>query len=728
MNRLTATPPLPPGVYHRTPIALRAFPLAEEECRLFARARHGLWHALRALRLQAGDEVLVPAYHHGSEIEALTRVGLVCRFYGRGTRLEPTEAELAELLGPRTRALYLIHYLGFPQDARHWRSWCDGRGLLLLEDVAQSWFALSGGRPLGSFGDAALFCLYKTIGLPDGGAVVLRAAPQEPWVSANSVDAPTGMKRAARRHADWLLARQSFLGGVGGHLLKMRTVGAEQDFALGDVNLPPSRLTQYLLPRLADEQHIVPRRRTNYRLLLEALAEFTTPPFNELPEGAVPYAFPLETPDKMGLLRRLETAGIRAFNLWSTPHPVLPAADFPDAARRRAHVIGLPVHQELQLADVKRIVTAVKGQRTASPPSLHREPVESLDALGTEWDDLALAGRNIFATREWLTTWWRYFGTGQLHLSAWRDAAGKLVAILPLHILQRGPVRILRFLGHGVSDELGVICRREDRVRAAQALGQELARSKAHWDFFLGEKLPGDEPWAYLTGGRTLRRHPNPMIHTAGLTWDNYLGMLSTKFRKEIRYSESKLRRKHEFQFRTTQTVDQLSSDIETFLRLHEARWHEGSSLLPRNAFHRDVSVALLQRGWLRLGILNLDNVAVAARFDFRYAGVHAAYNAGRDPGWHRESVGLVLRVLMMRQAFEEGFDEYRFLSGGEGYKYRFGAVDRGLETIAHASGPVTEAALTTVRGLGALGPGRAFLSRAVLPRSKAAPPAAQLP
>jgi hypothetical protein len=38
----------------------------------------------------------------------------------------------------------------------------------------------------------------------------------------------------------------------------------------------------------------------------------------------------------------------------------------------------------------------------------------------------------------------------------------------------------------------------------------------------------------------------------------------------------------------------------------------------------------------------------------------------------------------------------------------------------------VTEAALTTVRGLGAVGRGRAFLSTAVLPRSKAARRAAQ--
>jgi CelD/BcsL family acetyltransferase involved in cellulose biosynthesis len=512
------------------------------------------------------------------------------------------------------------------------------------------------------------------------------------------------------------MSRQSAVGGVGRYLVRKRSMTADRDFALGDVNQPPTRLTRYLLRRLADPQHVAPRRRANYRLLLRELAEFVAPPFDEVPDAAVPYAFPFETTDKAGVLRRLEAAGIRAFNLWSVPHPLLPVADFPDAARRRERVIGLPVHQELQLSDVDRIVAAVKG----GPPRsarLRRESIASLDALAAEWDGLALASRNIFATREWLSSWWRYFGKGTLHLSAWRDAGGRLVAILPLYILRRGPGRILRFLGHGVSDELGPICRREDRILAAQALRQEFAESRSSFDVFLGEMLPGDEPWAYLVGGQTLRRYPTPLIQTAGLTWDEYLAMLSTKFRKEIRYSESRLKRKYDFRYRTTETPAQLNADVMTFLKLHEARWQEESSLTPRNAFHRDVSLALLQRGWLRLSFLELDKTAVAARFDFRYAGIHSAYNGGRDLSWSRESVGLVLRILTMRQAFEDGIGQYRFLRGGEDYKYRFAAIDPGLETIARASGALAKAVLATVRGLGAVGrPGRALLSRAVLP------------
>jgi hypothetical protein len=79
-GRLTPLPPFPPGL-----LVQRAqpppFPLGEPRCRLYARARHGLWDAMRAAGLGPGDTVLAPAFHHGSEIEAFHQAGLGCRFY-----------------------------------------------------------------------------------------------------------------------------------------------------------------------------------------------------------------------------------------------------------------------------------------------------------------------------------------------------------------------------------------------------------------------------------------------------------------------------------------------------------------------------------------------------------------------------------------------------------------------------------------------------------------------
>src|SRR5919204_540193 len=171
--RLAVWPPLPPTAWFRRPRTSLPFPLGQPGCVLFSLGRHALWQGVRALGLEQGEEVLVPAYNHGSEVEALGRAGLSPRFYSGADTLEPDEAELNSLVGGRTHALLLIHYLGFPQDVARWRAWCDRHGLLLLEDAAQSWLAGRDGCA-GASGDVAITCLYKTFGLPDGAAPAAR--------------------------------------------------------------------------------------------------------------------------------------------------------------------------------------------------------------------------------------------------------------------------------------------------------------------------------------------------------------------------------------------------------------------------------------------------------------------------------------------------------------------------------------------------------------------------
>src|SRR6516164_1820124 len=56
--RLGVMPPLSPGIYTRPRADRIPFPLNEPGCVLFERARHGLWHGLRALGLGYDDEVL----------------------------------------------------------------------------------------------------------------------------------------------------------------------------------------------------------------------------------------------------------------------------------------------------------------------------------------------------------------------------------------------------------------------------------------------------------------------------------------------------------------------------------------------------------------------------------------------------------------------------------------------------------------------------------------------
>jgi DegT/DnrJ/EryC1/StrS aminotransferase family len=352
--RIDVHPLLSPAVYLRRPARSRPFPLDRPECRLFARGRHGLWSALALLGLDPGDEVLAPAYHHGSEIEALRRAGLRPRFYEATETLAPDEDELAVLLGPRVRALHLIHYLGFPQDAARWRAWCDVRGLLLIEDAAQSWLSSADGRPVGSFGDIAFFSLYKTVGLADGAAVIARG----PAPAGNGVRG-IGARELGRHHRAWLA---QFVPGVA----RLRLArGPEQaydpgeDFDLGDPSRPCARTTMPLLTRAALRETLV-RRRANYLTGLAALRPHVPPPFDRLPAGACPLYLPIEADDKPAVIARLARDGVRGLDLWLVPHPALPVDEFPGAARRRARTVGLAVHQALTPARLGRAIEAAR--------------------------------------------------------------------------------------------------------------------------------------------------------------------------------------------------------------------------------------------------------------------------------------------------------------------------------------------------------------------------------
>jgi hypothetical protein len=110
-------------------------------------------------------------------------------------------------------------------------------------------------------------------------------------------------------------------------------------------------------------------RRRNYRYLLERLPGTAAPLFGDLPEGAVPFVFPVVSADKAGLLRQLRRHGIAALDFWSVPHPSLPAEQFPRAGALRASVVGLPVHQELRQASLRRMVTALWSAHEPIPPA-----------------------------------------------------------------------------------------------------------------------------------------------------------------------------------------------------------------------------------------------------------------------------------------------------------------------------------------------------------------------
>ena len=319
--------------------------------------------------------------------------------------------------------------------------------------------------------------------------------------------------------------------------------------------------------------------------------------------------------------------------------------------------------------------------------------VDALEDVGADWGPLAEAAGNVFGTPEWLTAWQRHFGADQeLRIYTVREG-GRLAAVLPLVLWRSARPRVLRFAGHGPSDAMGPVCAPADRALAASALEQVLG--EGGWDVLLAERLPTRE----LLGGlpaRELQSEPSPVLSIEGQSWDDYLASKSSNFRQQARRRERKLAKEHELSFRLADDPERLDADLEALFRLHDERWsEEGSGALQddrRTAFHRDFARSALERGWLRLWLLELDGAVAAAWYGLRFAQRELYYQAGRDPELERLAVGFVLLVHSVREAFEDGMLEYDFLRGGEGYKDRFTDDATAVTTWAAGRGPLGRA------------------------------------
>jgi CelD/BcsL family acetyltransferase involved in cellulose biosynthesis len=330
---------------------------------------------------------------------------------------------------------------------------------------------------------------------------------------------------------------------------------------------------------------------------------------------------------------------------------------------------------------------------------LRCEVVPDLATARAEWDRLARLSGNVFATWEWASAWWRQHGGDRpLFVVVCRDEAGEAVGILPLYLASRRPLRVVRQVGHGAGDELGPVCAPADRRALAAATREALDALGVRWDAFVVEGLPSDEAWEGFEGGTRLSRIASPVLQAKGMGWEDFLASRSRNFRKHVRRTERQLGERG-LAFRRTVDPERLTADLDVLVELHNARWGNESSGVFTGAderLHREFAAAALERGWLRLYLMELEGRPVAARLGFRFGDVKAGYQSGRDPSI--DSAGFVLQVHTIREAIAEGIEEYRFLRGGEAYKDRFASADRGLETFVLTKGLLGKSALAARR------------------------------
>src|SRR5947208_4100413 len=323
------------------------FPFDQPALRYRYFARNAVWDAIRLLGL-AGERVLMPAYHHGVELETLLAAGVKPVFFRVDAQMH-CDFEDARAKAQNIAALYVIHYAGFPQDMAAARQLANDLGVPVIEDCALALLSRDGEQPLGSFGDVSVLCLYNALPVPNGGLLLARGQYARKLDTLPEVTPPPIPSTASHLIGSMLSNLELRTGEVGRRARQaMRDAGrwfvsranvervstGTQHFNIADVHLGMSAASHLVL-RNQDFAGIVERRRRNYFLLYAMLRDVAPPVTGELKSGVCPLFYPMPVDDKAGAMARLLARGVETVDFWRLRHPAVHPGLFPAVERMR---------------------------------------------------------------------------------------------------------------------------------------------------------------------------------------------------------------------------------------------------------------------------------------------------------------------------------------------------------------------------------------------------------
>lgn len=143
-------------------------------------ATSALLMTLQAMGIGRGDEVIVPANGYVANAECVIHRGARPVFVDCDPDTACIDAAAFEAaIGPRTKAVIVIHNFGHPADLAPIVAAARGHGLKVIENACHALGALYNGQPVGSFGDAGFVALsHKLLSVCGTGGVMVTRDPR----------------------------------------------------------------------------------------------------------------------------------------------------------------------------------------------------------------------------------------------------------------------------------------------------------------------------------------------------------------------------------------------------------------------------------------------------------------------------------------------------------------------------------------------------------------------
>ncbi|WP_407358492.1 DegT/DnrJ/EryC1/StrS family aminotransferase [Microbacterium sp. LTA6] len=299
----------------------------------------GLHLGLLAAGVGAGDEVIVPSFTFAATGNSVALTGGTPVFVD----IEPDTfsldpAAVAAAITPKTKGILPVHLYGHPARMRELEALAAERGIALYEDAAQAHGASLDGRPVGSFGEFAMFSLYPTKNMTSGEGGMVTTATAEIARQVKLLR-NQGMERQYENEVIGFNARMTDIHAAIGRV-QLTKVDAWTKTRQDNAAFLDANLRGVIVPPVAaGAVHVyhqytirVPEDRDGFVAALK----------NEYQVGAGVY-YPIPN-----------------HRLPSLAH-FAPGLDLPETERAAREVVSLPVHPSLSQEDLERIVTAVNA-------------------------------------------------------------------------------------------------------------------------------------------------------------------------------------------------------------------------------------------------------------------------------------------------------------------------------------------------------------------------------
>ncbi len=305
---------------------------------------------------------------------------------------------------------------------------------------------------------------------------------------------------------------------------------------------------------------------------------------------------------------------------------------------------------------------------------------ESFDSLASCWADPShrLRWNSPFVLPVWLKVWWQEFGPeAEPYLGAVREG-DKIIGIVSL-LLKDGEASILG--SADVCDYLDFVVAPGMEGDFFNVLLDDLRqRGIDHLD--LGPLRPDSTVLIDLVAiarnrGYDILCHPEDVSLELDLpaTFDEYLASLTAKQRHEVKRKLRRLSAAGKVDYHFVQDNTAVHDAMDTFLKMFtESREDKATFLTARmESFFRALADTMAEAGLLKLGILELDTLPAAMVMCFDYNDCVYLYNSGYDVQYDSLSVGLLSKVLGIKESIQEGKKKFDLLKGKEPYKYHLG-------------------------------------------------------